>query len=165
MYATVPQLIAAFGIVEIARLCDTDEAPYLVTPALFKAAAAGEAVVGTPEEVAATVAALARASDALRRASTRMDSYIGMRYPLPLLVVVIGQNSLEQVCLNIARFLLQDNRATDEVRARYKDDIDWLTQISVGKAALVGADDAPATAANGGTRHGQARSNFDWAGY
>lgn len=164
MYATVLQLIQQFGIVEISRNCDGDAEPFLVTPGLFKRAANGQALENTStEEQEAVAAALAKATAALTTASQRMDSFLGMRAALPLSPAVIAANGLPQICLNIARYLLQDDRATDEQRARYKDDMDWLKCVAKGDTQLIGQDGGAIAPVSGFARHGQAVSSIDWS--
>ncbi len=168
MYATVLQLIKAFGIVEIARLCDGDAEPYLVSAELFRAAAKGEALPDgtTPEEEAAVADALEKGEDALVQASRDMDSYLGVRFTLPLSPDVVEANGLRTRCMNLSRYLLSDDRATEEIRARYKDDKTWLREIRDGKAQLIGAEGGGSTAPTGtGIRHGQGASRIDWAGF
>ena len=168
MYATILQLIKAFGIVETARVCDGDAAPFLVTAALFAAAAKGEELpdATTPEEEAAVAAAIERAGDALAQASRTMDSYLGVRFTLPLSPEVVEANGLRTRCLNIGRYLLHDDRATEEIRNRYKDDMTWLREIRDGKAQLIGAEGGGSTApTSGGIRHGQGASGFNWSGF
>ncbi len=165
MYATVPHLLEEFGAVEIARICEGDKSPFLVTADLLTAAAAGEPLGdATPEEVAATERALLRAQTALQRATSRMDSYLGGRATLPLTAPVIEANGLGLICLNIARYFLQDDRATEEVRNRYKDDMSWLKSVSTGAIALVGGETGGPVAAPVRTvSHGQAKSSIDWS--
>jgi phage gp36-like protein len=168
MYATILQLINAFGIVETVRVSQGDAAPFLVTAELFSAAAKGESLPGgtTPEEEAAVAAAIEKAGDALVQSSRTMDSYLGVRFTLPLSPDVVEANGLRTRCLNIGRYLLHDDRATEEIRHRYKDDMTWLREIRDGKAQLIGAEGGGSTAPTGGSiRHGQARSGFDWDGF
>jgi len=70
---------------------------------------------------------------ALNSASSEMDSYLGVRYSTPIATV---SDNLNRVCCDIARFLLHDDAATDEVEARYNRAIKWLQAIASGKAVL-----------------------------
>jgi len=166
MYSTVLQLINAFGAVETARVCDGDSAPFLVTAELFTAAAKGESLEGaSEEEIAATAAAIERAQSALRRATQRMDSYLGQAVELPLAAEVIEANSIEDVCLNFTRYILNDNRATEEIRSRYKDDESWLKSIANGSAKLIGIGGGTLPSVQTSARRGQVRSSIDWERY
>ena len=66
---------------------------------------------------------------ALADASERMNSYLSGRYGIPLFKT--GQ--LKLCCCNIARYFLYFEKATDEVKERYKDEIRWLEGVASGK--------------------------------
>jgi phage gp36-like protein len=70
---------------------------------------------------------------ALADADARIDAYLQGRYTLPL---ADAPAILVQLASDIARYLLQDDRATDEVRRRYGDAIRYLEQVAAGKVSL-----------------------------
>lgn len=69
---------------------------------------------------------------ALGDASERMNSYLSSRYGVPM--VKTGQ--LKLCCCNIARYFLYFEKATDEVKERYKDEIKWLENVASGKVKV-----------------------------
>ena len=74
-------------------------------------------------------------ASALVKATSEMNSYIGVRYDLPL----AGTNEkLEEVCCEISMYRLSaDSPAyTEEKRVRYDDAIKWLCRLADGKATL-----------------------------
>ncbi|AFL75399.1 phage protein Gp36 family protein [Thiocystis violascens] len=75
----------------------------------------------------------ARLTAVLTNASALMDEYIGVRYRLPLGVLSAARAAwLGQVCLDLARYLLYADRATEEVRTRYEDHLAYLRQLAGG---------------------------------
>ena len=71
--------------------------------------------------------------EALRDASEEIDSYIAVRYSLPLPET---PSTLKRVACNIVRYRLYFQRPTEEVDNRYKAEIDFLKRIADGKAVL-----------------------------
>lgn len=71
---------------------------------------------------------------ALQDATEEADSYVGVRYTLPL---PSAPAPLKVAVCDIARFRLYKDRPTEEVTYRYERAIKWLTAISVGKAVLI----------------------------
>jgi phage gp36-like protein len=77
----------------------------------------------------------AAVAKALGAASDEIDTYVGVRYPLPL----DGTTPiLTQLCVDMALYRLAQARhvLTEEHRTRYEDAIALLTKISMGKATL-----------------------------
>jgi len=70
---------------------------------------------------------------ALDSATSEINSYLGVRYSTPITSV---SDNLNRVCCDIARYLLHDDAAIDEVESRYKRAISWLKDIASGKAIL-----------------------------
>lgn len=101
MYATRDDLVARFTETEIASLEQDDS--------------------GAPSTEASTAA--------LEDASAEADSYIAVKYtlPLPNTPTVL----LRAVC-DIARYRLYKDRATEEVRKRYDDAVSWLKLLAKG---------------------------------
>ncbi|GAB6035820.1 DUF1320 domain-containing protein [Fundidesulfovibrio butyratiphilus] len=110
MYATVDDLLAAFGEDEVVALTDREN-------------------TGQVDQAVAL--------SALARASSEADSYLSARYRLPL--AVVDQALTDAVC-QIARYRLTGAQAneTDPVQQRYDRAIKWLERIASGKAGLPG---------------------------
>jgi phage gp36-like protein len=91
---------------------------------------------------------------ALQAASGQIDSFIGVRYALPLSA---ADDLLKQYCVDIAIYLLASGRnvQSDEHRQRFEDALKHLEKIGAGKANLivphdiVGADGAASSASAG----------------
>lgn len=73
---------------------------------------------------------------ALTSASDEIDSYLAVRYTLPL---TSAPGILKQRCVDIAvyRLALSADVLSDEHRKRYEDAVSHLRRIGEGKAALV----------------------------
>ena len=71
--------------------------------------------------------------EALQDASEEIDSYIAVRYVLPL---PNTPSTLRRIACNIARFRLYFQCPTEEVENRYKAEIDFLKRVADGKATL-----------------------------
>lgn len=81
---------------------------------------------------------------ALLKASEEIDSYLIMRYSLPLATT---PGILKSVCCEIAMYRLSpDTSYTEEKRKRYEDAIKWLRDVAKG---LVGLDDDSGTEEEG----------------
>ncbi|ENW23341.1 phage gp36-like protein [Acinetobacter lwoffii] len=70
---------------------------------------------------------------ALQDAAEEIDSYIAVRYELPLPSI---PSTLKRVACNIARYRLYFQRPTEEIENRYKAEIDFLKRVADGKAIL-----------------------------
>lgn len=78
---------------------------------------------------------MAAVACALDAASAEIDSYVGVRYTLPL----AGTHAvLAQYCVDIALYRLGNSAAyvTDEARQRYEDALAALKRIAKGEQAL-----------------------------
>ena len=77
---------------------------------------------------------------ALIAASGEIDSYIGVRYGLPLDLTDAGSGLelLKQFCVDIALYKLASSRdvLSEEHRRRYEDTIKHLDKIGAGRASL-----------------------------
>jgi len=71
--------------------------------------------------------------EALQDASEEIDSYIAVRYVLPL---PNTPSTLKRIACNIARYRLYFQQPIEEVGNRYKAEIDFLKRIADGKATL-----------------------------
>lgn len=75
----------------------------------------------------------ARVGHALDEADNVINSYVGVRYALPLASVPA---LLVDLACDLARFKLYDTGAPEEVRKRYEDAIARLKALSKGEAVL-----------------------------
>ena len=71
--------------------------------------------------------------EALQDASEEIDSYISVRYVLPL---PSTPSTLKRIACNIARYRLYFQQPTEEIENRYKAEIDFLKRVADGKATL-----------------------------
>ena len=71
--------------------------------------------------------------EALQDASEEIDSYIAVKYVLPL---PSTPSTLKRIACNIARYRLYFQQPTEEVENRYKAEIDFLKRVADGKATL-----------------------------
>lgn len=71
--------------------------------------------------------------EALQDASEEIDSYIAVRYKLPLPQT---PSTLKRIACNIVRYRLYFQRPTEEIENRYKAEIDFLKRVADGKAVL-----------------------------
>lgn len=84
----------------------------------------------------------------LADADAEIDGYLVGRYTLPLVPV---PGSLPRIACDIARYHLYDDRATEQVTARYKDVIRFLELLAKGTVSLgPGTDGDGATPTVGG---------------
>ena len=89
-------------------------------------------------------------SDALDQATSELDSYIGVKYDLPLVVV---PSVLVRFCVDVAVYVSCPNPAelTEEKIRRYDAAIKWAMGVAKGVVSL-GTIDIPASAnEEGGT--------------
>ena len=106
MYATRAELVKRFGELEISSLEDQDGA-------------------GSP------VPAVSEA--ALLDATQEADSYVAVRYPLPLPTV---PTPLVVAVCDIARYRLYKDRPTEQVTYRYEAALKWLEKLAAGKVTI-----------------------------
>lgn len=71
--------------------------------------------------------------EALQDASEEIDSYIAVRYVLPL---PSTPSTLKRIACNVARYRLYFQQPTEEIENRYKAEIDFLKRVADGKATL-----------------------------
>lgn len=102
------------------------------------------------------VADQAVVAEAIESAEALMDSYMAMRFSVPVLA---GDGSpppaLTTRAVNLAVYFLRLGRdsVTEDARAQYEDDLAWLAAVAAGRVA-VGTGEAPAESARaGGVRH------------
>lgn len=111
MYATRTELVARFGEPEIASLEDLS--------------GTGTSVPGV---------SLAALEDATQEA----NSYLAVRYPLPLPTV---PTPLVVAVCDIARYRLYKDRPTEQVKYRYEAALKWLEKLAAGKVTIPFAPD------------------------
>lgn len=85
------------------------------------------------DDPSASVADTDRITDALDRAESLMNSYIGIVETLPLSSVPVVVQAL---CLDIARYFLDVYRTREDVRQRYEDAIQWLERLAKAEVSL-----------------------------
>lgn len=118
----------------------------------------------TAAEVSQLAASGRDIAQALADADAEIDSYLGMRYETPIAGTVPGR--IVECACDIARYRLFGVTSEGEPFDRYKMAIQWLRDVSAGKAQVPGLV-ALGSGALGGrpTRYGQAASRFDWDAY
>jgi len=83
----------------------------------------------------------------LADADAKIDSYLVGRYPLPL---ASAPRTLTIYACDIARYLLHDNHATEQVTKRYDDAIRFLERVAKGDISIgATAAGTPPPAADG----------------
>lgn len=102
-YATKDNLVARFGESEIENL---------------------QAMHSDPENAV---------KNALQDATEEIDSYVGVKYPLPLSDIPAA---LERIACDIARYYLYFQEPTEEVKNRYKSGIRFLERVANGSCTL-----------------------------
>lgn len=113
-YATEADMTSRFGAEEMLQLTDRSAPP---TGALDSAVM----------------------SRALADADGLIDGHLGARYAVPL---ASPSADIVRIACDIARYLLHDLAAPEQVRAHYDDALRWLRDIAAGKLPLVGATGA-----------------------
>lgn len=93
-----------------------------------------------------------------------IDSYLSPRYTLPLPQNLVDNSPLLTYCNHIVRFMLMDDRTTDEVDKRYDQAMKWLRDVSMNKASL-GADDTAVASSAGRMVSRRGRSKLNWDGF
>lgn len=73
---------------------------------------------------------------AINDATDTINEYLALRYVLPLSCV---PSSIKSICCDIARYLLHDNKATEEIAERYGYAIERLKLLADRKTSLYDA--------------------------
>ncbi len=168
-YANPIDLVIAFGAQELAEVS---------TPKRFDIVDATrlELAIETPTfadgEADETVlrACLYAINAAIGIADSIVDSYLSTRYTLPLASTPV---SLKKRTLDLARFELQVEAATEETRNRRNDAIKWLETIAAGKAKIgdstidagAGSSSGIQAASTGTQKFSNASDNAAFSGY
>jgi phage gp36-like protein len=89
-----------------------------------------------PDDGTPVPEATAAFNKAAAKASSEMDSYLGVVYSTPVTPVA---DILVRFCVDISLYLasIDAGSGTDEKRRRYEDALAWLKRIADGKAVLV----------------------------
>jgi phage gp36-like protein len=79
---------------------------------------------------------------AIASASALMDSYLSARFTVP---IAAASDVLTTRAVSLAVYFLRLGRdsVTDDARAQYRDDVDWLCAVVAGRAS-VGVEPPPA---------------------
>ncbi len=158
MYTTALQLLK-FGDKEVALLSSEEAA---VDGALLRLTVeAGDRSAYSAEDIAAADQALVDINSAITSATNFINSYISPRYTLPLAQALIDGSSLADVCADISRHRLSNDRVTEEVENRFIQARSWLRDISMNKASL-GEEDTGTATPQGRIKTGQGQSNTNW---
>jgi phage gp36-like protein len=72
-------------------------------------------------------------SEALDDATEEINSYVAVRYALPL---PSTPAPLSRACCDLARYRLYKDRPTEEIKYRYEKTMKWLEQLAQGKTLL-----------------------------
>jgi phage gp36-like protein len=100
---------------------------------------------------------------AITAADALINSYLTSGgYVVPLDPVPASIAHASQV---VTRYNLWEDAASEEVRQRYKDTIDWLKDIARGRAKLGDTDADAEVPASGTLKVAAGASSFDWDGY
>ena len=84
-------------------------------------------------------------SDAINDASAEIDSYLAVRYAMPLSGIPI---TVKRACVDISMYRLAGNKTTEEAEKRYLRAVAWLRDVSKG---LAGLGDVADDSASGGS--------------
>jgi phage gp36-like protein len=68
-------------------------------------------------------------------ATAEIDGWLSQRLTLP---ATTPQEVVRRAC-DIARYMLYDDKATEQVRERYEDALAWLKDVAAGRIAIAGA--------------------------
>lgn len=168
-YATPQQLIAEYGLKEVAQLLADEQSlltELLLTDAI--AVAAGGLWTGNPTagDMAAAVTALARLNRKLETISNFMDGFLRGAVTLPLLAGDANAGTLNECCMALVRCGLSDDpdNATERMDDQAATWRTWLKNVSIGIVTLVNPA-GQQVAGKSRIRTGQAASGFDWAAH
>ncbi len=129
---TPADLLTPHGARELSQLATPEGAP-LLDPDLLAAVVRGEDVDGEwdAEDIAQAHVALATIQAAIDTANARIN-----RVAVGRVLSADEQGMLRTYALDIARYRLYDDGATDEVRRRYEDAVRLLKSVADGGVSL-----------------------------
>lgn len=149
-YATAADLLEMYGAREVAAISRPDHIRTRVADDLLRQAVAGDDLSAwSSEERQAVAACLARIDRVLADAHRTVNSYLSSRYSMPIAASVAADSPLRGMCGDIARHLLQDDKATGQTRERYEAALQWLRDVAAGRAGLLQEATPPAGASPG----------------
>lgn len=157
MYITAAQLLQRFGARELAQSATPDDQVVVDTVLLRLVIAAGDTTGFSSDDVAIAEEALARIEEIIADAGQVIDMHLRRRYTLPLSPV---PTSLVRVAGDLCRYLLVEDRATDEIRNRHEAALKLLKSLADGSVTLGADDPAPATGSGGAPQVTKADSVF-----
>jgi phage gp36-like protein len=132
-YASVSEFLTRYSAEEIAQRADRN-IPRLVTAEMLReAVAGGNFAEYTPEEEAATLAAVYLIEQALRDADSEIDAYVSTRYRTPLNPV---PEVVQRYACDLARYNLYDDQVTEVIEKRRDATIRVLRDLASGKVSL-----------------------------
>lgn len=135
-YASTTDLLLWYGAKELAQIAVPDDLPVVGADLLRLTIEAGDLDAFTDERIAAAQVGLTRMERALSDAQQLMNSYLALRYGLPLADALIANSALPRTCGAIARRLLHQDRVPQEVMTGYEMALSWLKDLATGQAEL-----------------------------
>ncbi|GKT18555.1 DUF1320 domain-containing protein [Acidovorax sp. SUPP2522] len=146
-YITTAELAERPGAREIAMVASTQTHPVRDETLMDATLRGTDRSAWTAEQIAAADAALKRVQDAVAEAGALIDGYLVQRgHPLPLQLppTSTGKSVLTSWARAITRYLLNQNRVTDEskdpIARDYREALKMLGLLAQGKFSLGAAD-------------------------
>ncbi|MEO5327267.1 MAG: DUF1320 domain-containing protein [Magnetococcus sp. THC-1_WYH] len=135
-YATAQQMMVRFSTSDVAQIATPEGSQVVDTRLMQLTVSGGNRDAWSLDEIGVADKALERIQFALEEAGVTMDSYLAIRYPLPLDAGRVSTTRLPGICCDIARYLLQSNQDIEVVTTRHNAALAWLKDLSAGKAGL-----------------------------
>lgn len=171
MYCTVTQLASHYGWSKLADKVNHDQQTFddkSVTAAALQLVASGQGDQLPAAERPAAETAVLYLEERIRESGRFMDSYLGLRFVLPLSSSAISRLPV-QACCEVLTFelLSPDSGAQDkEIRTQADKWRDWLQQQGSKNLPPDTGGQGPASSADGmGVVVKAIGSNWDWSGY
>lgn len=170
MYCTVTQLAAHYGWEQLASLVNHDQKTFqeqAITADDLRLVASGETTDLSPEELADVDAAVQYLAGRISEAGRFMDSYLGLRYPLPLTDDAITRLPVQACCEVLAFDLLSPHSSSGEKEVRTQADKwrEWLKQQATSLPPDTGGQGSSGAVDGMGVFMPAIGSNWDWSGY
>ncbi len=143
MYCTAVELMRRFGPLELAQVGSADDQAVVDADLLRATLLVMDRSAWTAPEIVVADEAAVRIGEALTDADQMVDGYLAGRYTLPFDPV---PTLLRRVGADIARYLLHEDRATEDIQRRYTDAVKLLAGLRKGEVTLGVDDPSPATA-------------------
>lgn len=94
----------------------------------------------TTDDTGATTPDAAVIAEAIDDAEGIIDSYVGLKYVVPMTSVPLA---IVRAAVSLAIYFLYENKSTaradENIRKNYEDALQYLKDVSAGKAVIVGA--------------------------